>query len=55
MGHFKQPFDHEGGGLRSWGEQEADVANRSVHLVGWGYGHLHYNQVMQKRNMKKCG
>ena len=25
MGHFKQPFDSEGSGIRSWGEQEADI------------------------------
>ena len=25
IGHFKQPFDSEGSGIRSWGEQESDV------------------------------
>ena len=48
--HCKQPFDSEGSGLRSWGEQEADAANRSVLLIGWGYEQLHYNRVAQKRN-----
>ena len=46
--HCKQPFDSEGSGLRSWGEQEADVANRSVLLIGWGYKQLHYKPKMQK-------
>ena len=46
--HCKQPFDSEGSGIRSWGEQEADVANRSVLLIGWGYEQLHYRPKMQK-------
>ena len=35
--HCKQPFDSEGSGIRSWGEQEADVAQTGqCSLVGLG-------------------
>ena len=51
--HCKQPFDSEGSGIRSWGEQEADAANRSVLLIGWGYEQLHYTPEVQKRNREK--